>query len=357
MMPIDDIPDWERRLERQDAFWEREIIDRPVVCFALPKLGPRDPAPPAPAYPSVRDRWMDTDRVVRQAVANAEHTEYFGDALPTAWPNLGPELFSAFFGAELIYTDDTAWAVPNLEDWADADALEFSKDNFYWKKLVEMTEALLEAGQGRFYTGISDIHPGGDAVTAFRDPMVLCTDLLAYPDEVKALIDRVTEVYFDVLDFFHDKLEAAGQAITSWPGIVSSRRWYVPSNDFSCMVSAPMFEEFFLPGIVEECRHTEAAIYHLDGPGALRFLDLLLGIDELNAIQWVFGAGNGRATDWLDVYKRCQDARKGVQIFAGVDELDTLIEHLRPEGVWLSVGGVQDADHARAVIEKLSRWR
>ena len=43
LMPIEHVPDWEKRLARQDAFWAGQIIDRPVVTFGLPKKQP-DPA-------------------------------------------------------------------------------------------------------------------------------------------------------------------------------------------------------------------------------------------------------------------------------------------------------------------------
>jgi len=355
MMSIETIPDWEQRIARQDAFWDCAILDRPVVCMAVGKEKPECPWPSEKQYANWRERWMDTGRVVEQAIANARNTEYLGDALPTAWPNLGPELFSSFFGMEMDYTADTSWGIPNLHDWKDADLLVFSKENPYWKKLVEMTDALLDAGKGLYYTGISDMHPGGDAIAAFRDPMQLNMDLLTNPDDVAQLLARVNTAYAGVFDFFHDKLRAADQAITSWPGIVSSRKWYVPSNDFSCMISKEMFDTVFLPGIAEECRHLEASIYHLDGPGALRHLDSLLEIRELNAIQWVFGAGNGIASDWIHVYKRCQAAGKGIQIFASAEEVDFLASNLRPEGVWLGVS-VRDREEADAVLKRVAKW-
>jgi hypothetical protein len=123
------------------------------------------------------------------------------------------------------------------------------------------------------------------------------------------------------------------------------------------MISSRMFDEVFLPGLVEECRHMEASIYHLDGPNALRHLDSLLAIEELNAIQWVYGAGRGRASDWLDVYRRCQAAGKGVQVPMQLDELDTFMQHLRPEGVWINLAGVRDRDEAHAVLKRLMTWR
>ena len=355
MMPIEHIPDWEGRLARQDAFWQCEVLDRPVVVMSAQKPGPPHPWPKPKSYASHRERWMDTERVVASAVATTRNTDYLGDALPMAWPNLGPELFSAFFGMGMEYSPDSSWGVPNLTDWSQADQLALDKDNFYWKKLLDMTDALLAAGQGAYYVGITDMHPGGDAIAAFRDPMQLNLDLLDALDDVKRLLARVNQAYFEAFDFYYDKLAAAGQAITSWPGIVSTKKWYVPSNDFSCMVSPEMFDDVFLPGIIEECRHMEASIYHLDGPGALRHLDSLLEIPGLNAIQWVYGAGNGRASDWFHVYQRCQDAGKGIQLWAGTDELDDIVANLRPEGVWLGVH-VGGRDEAGAVLKKVSAW-
>lgn len=357
LMAIDRIPDWDRRIARQDAFWDRAIIDRPVVCIEVPKpAAQRTPAPPKD-YGSTRERWMDAERAAEEEVAHVLNTEYLGDALPRAWPNLGPEVFAAFFGVELEYTDTTSWAKPVIEDWAETGHVRLSRENPYWRKLEEMTDALLEAGQGIYYTGVSDLHPGGDALASFRDPMDLNTDLLLYPDAVHELLDYVNQSYFGVFDYWHGKLSAAGQACTCWAGIVSSRKWYVPSNDFSCMVSEEMFEEFFLPGIAGECRFLDASLYHLDGPGALRHLDALLSIPELDAVQWVYGAGNGRASDWTHVYQRCQSAGKGVQVSIEPDELDWLITNLRPEGAWVSINGVQEPVHAEALLKRIAAWR
>jgi len=356
LMPIDHVPDWEKRLQRQDAFWEGEIIDRPVVCISLPKPRPVYPEPKPKEYRTIRDRWMDTEQIAESALAAAVNTDYFGDALPNAAPNLGPEVLSAVFGLEMEYSETTSWAIPNLTSWDDVDQLQFSEDNFYWKKLVEITEALLAVGRNKFYTGLTDFHPGADWIAALRDPQQLALDLLEAPDQVKKLRRIIDDAYPRIFDFFYHKLRAAGQATTSWPDIVSTRKWYVPSNDFSCMISKPMFDEFFLPGIIHECRQMEANVYHLDGPSALQHLDSLLEIPELNAIQWVSGAGHGRASDWLRLYRKCQAAGKGLQIGLGVDELDTFIENLKPEGLWLGVWGVKDREHAEAVLRQAEQW-
>jgi hypothetical protein len=356
LMPIEQLDDWDKRLARQDAFWSREIIDRPVVVITIPRAEPRYPLPER-EHVSPRDRWFDSEYVVERAFTDVMNTDHLGDALPHAYPNLGPEVFSAFFGCELEFGEETSWSVPCLRDWSEVGKLRFSEDNVYWRKVLELTDALLAAGRNRFYTGMTDFHPGADAIAAFRDPVQLNYDLIESLDEVKSLLPYITETYLKVYDFYYDKLTAAGQAICTWAGIVSSKKWLVPSNDFSCMISPKLFEEVFLPSIVAECRHYEASIYHLDGPNALRHLDSLLSIKELSAIQCVYGAGGGRASDWLHVYRKCQAAGKGVQMHLDLDEIDVLMDNLRPEGLWIGIHGVRDRREGEEVIRKIAGWK
>ncbi|MEI6210595.1 MAG: hypothetical protein WCR06_03105 [bacterium] len=356
LMGLDAIPDWEQRLARVDAFWDRAILDRPVVCICAPKSDPRYPRPAGKTFATHRDRWMDFEYVADCALADTMNREYLGDALPTAFPNLGPEIFNGFLGMELEFGEATAWSHPNLHDWSGIEAIAFDPANAYWRAVCSLTDILLAKGRGKFYTGLTDFHPGGDAAAAFRDPQQFNIDLIESPDEAKRLVRRVTDIYLRVFDLSWGRVHAAGQAITSWPGIVSTRKWYVPSNDFSCMVSPAMFNEFFLPGLVEECRALEASIYHLDGPNALGHLDSLLGIRELNAIQWVYGAGHGRASDWIPVYQRCQAAGKGLQIFLEPDEYDLCMEQLSPEGLYISTW-VNSREEGEALLRKVARWR
>jgi hypothetical protein len=357
VMPIERIPDWEQRLARVDACWENEILDRAVVNIRFSEPNPAYPWPAPKAWGSLRERWMDADYVAACALAGTMNTAFMGDALPGVYPNLGPEIFSAFFGCELEFGEMTSWSIPNLHDWSDTRHIRFSEDNVYWKKIAEMTDALLAVGRGVFYTGITDLHPGADAIVAFRDPLNMNLDMLEAVDDVKAMLDDITDTYLAVYDTFYNKLAAAGQAITTWPGIVSSKKWYVPSNDFSCMVSKAMFDDVFLPGLIRECDHMEANIYHLDGPQALQHLDSLLGIPSLNTIQWIHGEGHGRSSDWMPIYQKCQAAGKGIQLHIDIDELDLFMATLKPHGVFMTLFGVTDRAMADAVIKKVAAWR
>lgn len=357
IMPIENIPDWEKRLARHDAFWDCEIIDRPVVFMQVSKKKPVMPYPDSAKLSSIRERWMDAQLVADSALAFVSNTDFLADALPNAWPNLGPDLFCGFLGCELEFAETTSWSSPILSSLGDGNRLHFSENNFYYRKLVDMTNALLEAGKGKFYVGYTDFHPGGDAIAALRGPTQLNYDLLEQPDAVKELRKKVDRIYFGTFDLMYNRLQKAGQLCATWCNIVSSKKWTIACNDFSCMISKKMFDDIFLPGIIGECRFFEKSIYHLDGPGALQHLDSLLDIKELNAIQWVPGEGHGRASDWMHIYKRIQQAGKGMQISLGVDEIDFFMENLRPEGLWLGLYGIDSADTAKSILKRIRQWR
>jgi hypothetical protein len=350
-------PDYERSKERIDAFWECELIDRPVVQFGLSK--PADECVPLPVsgHATPADRWLDTEYQTELKLAQLSNREFLGDSMPVAYPNLGPEVFSSFYGCPIHFGDyGTSWTEPILDDWSQAANLQLDWDSPTMLKLHEMTDALLEVGKDKFITGMTDWHPGGDAIAALREPQELAVDMLTHRDEVKTLLRQLEADYFAIYDAFYDKLRAAGQPISTWTSLVSERKFYVPSNDFSIMISKDMFDDVFLPGIVRECQFLDRSIYHLDGPGALRHLDSLLDISELDALQWVAGAGNQGFHRWVDVYRRAQAAGKGIQVICTFDEIALVTQTLNPHGVFLSVSGVPSREAAEDMLCTLEKW-
>ena len=350
-------PDYERSRQRIDAFWERELIDRPVVQFSLAKPPEeRVPLPPS-GHATPAERWLDAEYQAERWLAALSNQEFLGDTLPVAYPNLGPEVFAAFYGCPLHFGDyGTSWSEPILHDWERVDEVRLDWESPYMLKLVEMTDALLQVGKGKFIVGMTDWHPGGDCVAALREPQNLALDMLTHVDQVLALLARLEGDYVRVYDFFYDKLRAAGQPISTWLSLVAESKFYVPSNDFSIMIGQAMFDQVFLPGIRRECQFLDRSIYHLDGPGALRHLDSLLDLPELDALQWVYGAGNEGYHRWVEVYQRAQGAGKGIEVICQMDELDLVMETLDPHGLYLHVGGVPSREAGEWMLRALERW-
>jgi len=353
-------PDFDAVLNRYEAWWDCAIVDRPLASIRFPKPKAECWTFPRKDFPSIRDRWMDTEYLVKTAEVGLRNTVHFADSLPVAWPNLGPEVFSAFYGCEMEYGEHTAWSKPILPDFSGeaVSKLRLDTNSFYFRKIMEMTDALIEAGRNKFIVGYTDLHGGGDAIAAFREPQELLLDTIEHPMEIKHLRDRITTDFLRVYDLFHEKLAAGGMPSTTWCPATCKGKYHVPSNDFSCMISDQAFEELFIPGIIRECQHMDRCLYHLDGPQALRFLDRLLEIPEIQAIQWVPGAGQDYWADWINVYQRIQSKNKALQINSiPAKDLPRLFECLKPEGVWISsVSGIANDQEAEAALRQISKW-
>ena len=350
-------PDFEQVEQRYDAFWHQAIIDRPPVSITLPVQADR--RLPTKTYACQRDRWLDV-AYRAEAISQALHNQiWLADALPIAWPNLGPEIFSAWCGCDYEFGENTTWSRPCIEEWdRDAGKAVLDQSHPLYLKTMEFTRLLLEHGAGHFIVGLTDLHPGGDHLAALRDPQNLAIDLLDNPEAVKRKLAQSYEDYYTAYDAFYELLRSHDMPITSWTPLIHRGKFYIPSNDFSCMISNEMFIEFFLPGIIEECRFYDRSIYHLDGPGALRHLDTLLEIKELDAIQWVCGAGNEGYTRWVKVYQKSQNKGKSLQLTnITLDELPLVFETLRPEGVWFSgISGIDSQETAESVIRRIGQW-
>ncbi len=352
-------PDYEQSKKRIDAFWERQLIDRPVAQFILAKPALEQQPLPISHHASPAARWMDAGYQAELALAALNNGLYPGDTLPVAWPNLGPEVFAAFYGCPLAFGDyGTSWTSPILKEWPEkAGSIRLDWQNCYLKKLLEMTDALLEIGRERFIVGMTDWHPGGDALAALRDPQNLALDLVEHPAAVKDMLSQLERDYFAVYDLFYAKLRQAGQPVTAWINLACDGKYYIPSNDFSAMISTAMFEEFFLPCIQRECRFLEHSIYHLDGPCAIRHLDLLLTqVPELDVLQFVPTVGDEAVVKWAPLYQRIQAAGKGVHFTCDIAEIGDVIELLKPEGLYLQIKGAPSLEAAEAALKKLERW-
>lgn len=350
-------PDFEQVKKRYDAFWEGAVIDRPPVCMSFPV---EDPKPvPQKEYDTQQERWLDVDFRAEEIAVSLTNREFYADSLPIAWPNMGPEIYSAWCGCDYNFGETTTWSEPCIEDWEkDADLAVFDPEHPLFKTTVKFTERLLELGKGNFIVGLTDFHPGGDHLAALRDPQQLAIDMIENIEYVKAKLEESQTEFFKVYDIFYNKLNEAGMPITSWLPLIHDGRYYITSNDFSCMVSKEMFDEVFLPGIIEECHFYERSIYHLDGPGALHHLDSLLEIKELDAIQWVYGAGNEGYDRWVNVYQKIQQAGKSLELISiTLDELPHVFETLEPEGVWFAnIEGIKDKTTADRVLDRIAKW-
>ena len=94
-------PDFERCLDRVEAWWERAIIDRPPVTLSV-RSGRKAREVPA-HHASLRDRWLDVEYAINCAEARIEAGAFVAETFPKYHPNLGPEICAACYGGASLF--------------------------------------------------------------------------------------------------------------------------------------------------------------------------------------------------------------------------------------------------------------
>jgi len=352
MMQMSFKPDWEQAAKRFEAWWAGEIIDRVCLQVVAPKENVTRKHVPAPT--TLEERWTNVEYVVTAAEERMRCTFYGGEAFPCFYPNLGPDVFAACLGCPLVFGETTSWSMPIVEDW-DRTPLVFDFNCRWWRLIREMTELALEVGAGKFFVGLTDLHGGTDAVAALRDPQQWCLDLVERPDKIKAAMAKVTPMWFDVYEDCYRLIQRKMQGSATWLNVWSPGRWYPVSCDYICLISTPMVREFVLPDIAAQVEWLDHSLFHLDGPGAIPHLDLLLEMPKLGGIQWVPGAGSPPMLEWIPLLKQIQAAGKLLHLSVSANEVEPLLRELSPKGLMLSTW-VRSEDEARAMLKDVEKW-
>jgi len=356
-------PDFASTIDRFAAWWQRDCLDRPPVTLHVRG----EPAPPPESeHASLRERWLDMDFQLAWAIRRMERTRFLGDSFPAFMPNIGPELSATLLGCDLDFSETTSWSKPILSDltqWQEVIGAPLAWENPYWQAVEQGTRRALERAQegmgeneARFIVAASDLHDNYDVMAALRDPQMLCMDILDDPELIERVGRDLARVLPESFERLAAPIRAAGMGSTTWTRFYHEGPAYIPSCDFWCMIGPGEARNLVLPDLRTEMAPMARSLFHLDGPQALRHLDLLFEIEDLDAVQWVYGAGGGPASAWLEVYRRCREAGKSIHVVGEAEDLLTILEALGPKGIWLEISRPFDTEASgTAYLQEVAR--
>jgi hypothetical protein len=305
---------------------------------------------PAPA----RDRqqyWFDPEWRAANIHYRLAHSSFKADILPVANTHLGPGSLAAILGAELEGAEDTIWIHPQA---GDGDAVALDEGNRWWRLHLDLIKACKRHARGNYLVGCPDLIEGLDTLAGMRGTQPVLLDTVDRPDELEAQLQAVNDIWFAVFDRIYDEINVDGEMAFCYFSIWGPGKVAKLQSDISIMMSPPSFRRFVQPFIRQQCQWLDYSLYHLDGVGAIRHLDALLAIEELNAIQWTPGVGQPQGGDpcWYDLYRRIRAGGKAIMAsWVEVDELAPLLDAVGPEGVHVLMHftSEQDIDDAMAI--------
>lgn len=279
--------DWERVKELYRAWWKQDQ-QQALISVTAPKTDTgdvsgwsvwdfiRDPDPSG--IKTNLDRFKDY----------CSNTFFGGTAFPMLWPNLGPGALAAYLTDYLLYDRraDTTWFEVGL-DWDTIASMEFDEENRWWQYTKQVTRMAVEESRGDFIVGVTDLGGIMDVIASLRITKQLLMDVYDDPDRISLASAWVIDVWHKCFDELTELIGKNDNGFSAWMGLWHEKPWYPIQCDFSAMISPVMFERFVLSQLEEQVHRLPASIYHLDGPGELPHLDMLLEIDGIQGIEWV----------------------------------------------------------------------
>lgn len=126
-----------------------------------------------------------------------------------------------------------------------------------------------------------------DILAALRTSAQLLMDCIDNAEAVQRAAAALERIWWAFRDESQTLLESCNGGVScSWIGVLSKRPYATSQCDFSVMLSPPLFEELALPAIRNEAARIGRTAYHLDGIQQIKYLDSILAIPEVRAIQW-----------------------------------------------------------------------
>ncbi|MBN2287732.1 MAG: hypothetical protein JXQ83_00270 [Candidatus Glassbacteria bacterium] len=350
--------DWDQARERMGAWWAGELLDRAVLQATAPRKG----SPGRHAWDWLNSfRHRDRPEMARQEFEEYCRNTYFGaESFPNLWVNLGPGILAAYLGCTPRADDNTIWFSPPAGElsWEEVLALELDPEDYWWKKTRELTELAVQWADNRFFAGITDLNSVHDVLCHLLGTQRLLFDLIDHPDEFKQACSLVNRLWLFCYDELTSILQSGMEGSSNWMSIWFPGRGGDVQCDFSAMISPRMFEEFVLPYLQEQCRRLDHTIYHMDGPGQIPHLELLLDIPELDGIQWIPGAGNSPvgSPEWFPMYRRIQQRGK-LLVLQGMEKQDVegVLEGISSRGLLIGTECASEKE-ARELIVKCGAW-
>lgn len=352
-------PDWERAKNRFSALWQNELVDRcciGITCPVDPSVGSLDKHV-AHRAESLEKWWTNPEAIYQRNLQSFRNTCYFGEAHPCVFLNFGPAGNAAYYGATPVFSENTIWHSPWVEDVEDYDRLAFHDTHDMFGRTLAAAKYLCDRSKGEFHVSMPDNCVALDVLAQLRDTEELLCDMMLYPDEVKRALKFLVAEWKRITSAFYDQIKdnnegsSIGWLNTFAPGLHAQIQC-----DIAAMISPQHFDSFFMPEMHEACEYLKYSLYHLDGIEQLQHLNSILSCDSLNMIQWTSVAGQPPAIQYMDSLKQIQAKGKGLLLNVPPEYVETLLNELSSRGLYI-VTYAPDEESARVLLrlaEKLT---
>ncbi len=331
--PLKDCENFPTIARRYEAWWAHDVLDRPLFIASADK----NPARPLRRRLELLDQpdaWFDAK------MQDMLQLHRVGDKLPTLRVDFGPVAMGGLFGGRVEFKEDTTWTHASInDDWSNEPAWTIEEENAWWKLMCARLEQAAAHAPGKYVITMPALGGSADVLLNLRGASSLCLDVIEKPDRITTALDKIYHGWRHAFADCYRRTVARGAGVMRWANLWSNAPYFVTECDFNFMISPRQFEKLFLPDIARVAKTAGRSLFHLDGPNATRHIDALLAVPDIQAIQYVPGAGAPSALEWVEMFRKIQRAGKSLQIICPPEQVLPLCDELEPAGLafWLEL--------------------
>jgi len=356
---------WQMVKDRFEAWWNNDCIKRPMLSVVARREETIGKTQSVSAPRNAEDLYMNVDRRIAEVKNRIATHRYMAEAYPSASLDIGPGSLAVYLGSEPIFAMDTVWFSECVSDPREFD-VRLDPNDHWLARHLDAIRRLQAASNGEYLVNIPDIIEGMDIYAAMRGPQNSCYDLIDEPELAESVLEKIDRAYFEAYDRFHEIVRHPDHlnSFTAFQ-VLGYGRIAKVQCDFCALMSPKQFRRFVQPALRAQCRLLDHSVYHLDGPDAVKHVDALMEIDELNALQWTCGAGQpgSGSPRWFPIYDKVKAAKKALHLSIGeggyddwVRTCDTLVERYGVKGMYFLLPAMHEEEAERFIEYADRNW-
>ena len=350
-------------IDRGHRFWNRERTDRPLVGVLFNRMDPLSEYKKTHSEPVIRPSDItDALYVADLERRHAAMEQIGGDAPFVAAPYSGMPWMDAIMGCTVDYSGPSGPQAPSKfrGQPLPTDVHEYKLDSVPWNNgwydlLLRHTSLAIKTAAGRFPVGPATLGGMGEMCSTLIGKSDFPAMIEEHPHTIRRLSEVFAHVWRRVITAQYELLEpeADGYWNANQPLWAPGKTMFVPA-DVAGQVPAETFEEFFFEPMKAMLEGFDYCILHTHSSYIDAYpLDLLMGIDQLKAVQVGVDAIGPPVKELTPVFRHILE-RRALLIVGALrhEDIRHLIMNLPPEGLYILCPH-ETVDEGKAVLDEL----
>lgn len=321
---------WGETQEKWRNYWTRSNVGRPLMRVVAQKENMTE-LPQEFVPNDATDMYTNAKKIVGSYRHFCNNHNFLGESFPNLSVDFGPGSVAAYLGSDIIFNYDTVWFTEVIEDLEDAEPLVFDPENAWFKKHIALVQECKDMAGDDFFVCIPDLMENIDVLASLRGAQDMIFEMVDSPEVVTQRIQEISDVYFEYYDRFYDivKNEDNSSVYTVFQ-IWGDGKCAKLQCDFSALMAPQHYHDFIVEPLREQAKKLDTVIYHLDGPDAIKHLDAIMEVEEIDALQWTSGdhGPDGTFEEWYVIYDKAYKAGKALWVKVYSGELSDWIERV-----------------------------